>query len=268
MIETTNEIQNDPALSHIVIIASERGGTRKTASAAALTSFFLARTNAIKVCQIDDQMTLPAMFGTLVITIRLPSAETLRQDDLADAVALEPLFMQTLDGDGVTIIDCGANNDARFFDAIAALDLDHELQERRRPVTVIVPMTTHPDAILLASRTIKRAKAVLPNARIVPLLCEDGSNVGDIFVSEAQKAFKQVIEPLHRRYNASHPRLLPRTLAATGRTSLPIWTLPDLPIGDLMSELAEPRVLASYIRGDLTVWRAGMERTWQSLFGK
>ncbi|MBB3999046.1 hypothetical protein [Aureimonas pseudogalii] len=258
---------NDAPVDQIAIIATERGGTRKTATAAALTSFFLARTPDVSVCQIDDQLTLPSMFGDLVTTIRMPSADTLRQDDLADAVALEPLFMQILEGRGVTIVDCGANNDARFFDAAAALDLDHELAERRRAVTVIVPTTTHPDAILLACRTIKRAEAVLPTARIVPLLCEDGGSVEDLGVPSAQKAYTTILKTLDRRYSARHPRLPMRTLTAIGRTSLSPWQLPDMAIKDLMPEIKERMVLASYIRGDLTAWRAGMERTFAVLFG-
>lgn len=261
-----NEVRFDGA-GHAVIVAAERGGVRKTSTVSALAAHLLPAVPELHVVQIDDQSALIAAFGERVTTVRMPSAEALRMDDLADAVALEPLFSRLLDGTGkFTVVDAGANVDARLFDAAAAIDMDYELASRRIAVTALVPMTSDPDSVILATRTIKRVMAALPSARIVPTLCEDGGAWDSLGNAQAQKAYDKIVAPLARTARLTHPRLLPRVLAALGRTAVPAWQIPDMPIGEIESALREPPILARYIRGDLTVWRARMAADFEALF--
>lgn len=253
---------------HAVIVAAERGGVRKTSTVSALVAHLLQTATEIDVVQIDDQSALVAAFGDRVTTVRMPSAEALRTDDLADAVALDPLFSQLLDGKGrFTVVDAGANVDARLFDAAAAIDLDFELASRGTAVTALVPMTTDPDSVLLATRTIKRVMAALPSARIVPTFCDDGGSWNSLGSAAAQKAYDKTVAPLAKTASLTHPRLLPRVIAALARTAVPAWRIPDMPIHEIVTELREPPILARYIRGDLTVWRARMADDFEVLFG-
>lgn len=263
MTEKKNELSHG---APVIFVAAERGGVRKTTSAAAITSFFLARGIEVALFQIDDQPTLPAAFGSRVKTIRLPTAEALRTDDLADAAALQPLFLKLLESEEVVVVDCGANTDIRLFDAAAAIDLDHELALAARPVTVIVPTTTDPDAVLLACRTAERACTALPQSRVVPMLCEDGGNFAELGTAAAQARYNEVLASLARQHVLKHPRLLPRVLGALARTGLPAWNVPDLSVAELKEHLREPSILARYIRGDVVEWRARMEAELSRLF--
>lgn len=250
-----------------IVVATEKGGVRKSTSAAALAAHLLSTGTRIAVVQIDDQAQLARAFGDIVTTVRMPSADSLRHNDMADAEALEPALRMLLEFDGNVIFDVGANYDGRLCDALAMMDIDQDCTEQGIALTAIVPMTPDPDAVILGARTIKRVQIALPSARIVPMLClgqTDHRALGD---AAAQRIFDTVVEPLAKACSIRHPRLLPRAAAAVTRSSRPAWDLVDLSYSEIAAEVSETEIAARMIRGDLALWRYELATQFDRLFG-
>ena len=73
-----------------LIVASEKGGVRKTATAAVLHDYWEESGFDITLVQVDKQGRLDALFPERVTTIDMPTTADMRADDLANARALAP----------------------------------------------------------------------------------------------------------------------------------------------------------------------------------
>jgi hypothetical protein len=206
-----------------IIVASERGGVRKTATVVDVATYFGEVGIDVRLIQTDRQGRLEALFPDQVRQIDMPNAEAMRNDDLADAEALAPLYDLLLNPKpGVDIVDTGANVDGRLFDWAYSTHIGSRCQARGAQVVCLIPMTTDADAINLAARTAKRFGAAFPGRMIIPVLCEDGGNFSALADAGARQVFASAFgDSIAAGRCIKHPRLYPgalRMLQATGKS--------------------------------------------------
>ena len=215
-----------------ILVISEKEGVRTSTTALALGEYVIDCGHSLQVFQTDQQQRLATTFENC-ITLKMPSQDALRRNDLADANALTPLVDLLLTGGhDVVLFDVGANPDARVLDGLAAVDLDAVLHAVGAQIVVVVPTTTEFETIAVARRTISRVEIALPEALIVPIIGGDG---GDL--SAAKEHVKEMGS--HGR-PLMHPRLLPRALASVSEATVSPWRLADLPPREAIAALKLP----------------------------
>lgn len=179
-----------------IFILSEKGGVRKTATAMRIAAVAMEADIPVHIVQIDDQSRIEVLYPGRVTTIRLPSAEEVRRNDLAEATALDPLLNRLVyTPDGIVVVDVGANYDERVTQFLAAMDYPAESANAGIVNIGIVPMTTEQDAVVLGARSIRRFGACFPESRLIVARCQDGGDFGSL-QAQAQKAFDDVVGPL------------------------------------------------------------------------
>ncbi|WP_406857242.1 hypothetical protein ABEG18_06325 [Alsobacter sp. KACC 23698] len=240
----------------VLIIASEKGGVRKTTlGTALLTTLALAGLN-VRAVQVDRQERLGVMSNLPVTTIEMPGAEEIRRDDLADATALAPLLDMVLDpANEVVVIDIGSNLDARFAEFWAAQDLDEELRQAEVAIIAFVPLLPEADALTLAGRTAERLTAVLPDsARIVFVEGQTGASYANL--SGAAGTFvDKVLQPARDRGDAiKHPLLYPRTMSILERARLNPAQFRERPVSELVELTGEPTAVVRQVRADVSTY--------------
>jgi hypothetical protein len=178
-----------------LFVLSEKGGVRKTATALRIAAVAMEAGCAFHIVQVDDQSRVEQLYPGHVTTIKLPSAEAVRRDELAEARALDPLLARLLDTpDGIVIVDVGANFDARVMEFLAGMDYPTESAEAGIANIAIVPMTTEQDAVMLGVRSIRRFDACFPGSRLIVARCQDGGDFGSLQI-QAQQAFDEFVKP-------------------------------------------------------------------------
>jgi len=201
-----------------VIIASEKGGVRKSTLTLFLATIATLLGAVIKIFEVDDQARLSAIFGQQVATIPMPTAEQLLGNDQADFESLSPVLEGIEHGAGadVVFVDLGANLDGRFCEALAALDFAAALVDR--PTVVLIPYLGDPESVLAAARTANRFSIALPDARLIFVRCADGGPSEASFTGEAGRAFASELLPIIRAGgHMSFGRMRPQALAAFER---------------------------------------------------
>ncbi|HEY8065418.1 MAG TPA: hypothetical protein VIF40_11960 [Methylosinus sp.] len=237
----------------LVIVANEKGGCRKTAVTTMIADAALASGQPVQIFQVDRQGRLPVLFPGLVATIAMPSTETLRQDDLADAVALAPLDDALRDSASrLVLVEIGANLPSRVADCIAAAETGTFLAQSGTEVTIVVPTTTDPEAITLGCRTLRQLREAFPGARALVCLCQDGASWEEITNSKAREAYDEQLSPLITAGEFFRlPRLLPRALAALDASALTPLGFARLSDTDLLAVTHLPGAVARHVRGDI-----------------
>lgn len=178
-----------------LFVLSGKGGVRKTATALRIAAVAMEADWPFHIVQVDDQSRVEQLYPGRVTTIRPPSAETVRRDDLAEARAFDGLLAWLLDTpDGIVIVDVGANYDARLLEFLSAMDYPAESATAGIANIAIVPMTTEQDAVMLGVRSIRRFDACFPDSRLIVARCQDGGDFGSL-QAQAQQAFDEVVRP-------------------------------------------------------------------------
>ena len=128
-----------------IIIASEKGGVRKSTITLFLATIASLLGAVIKIFEIDDQKRLSAIFGDQVTVVRMPSAEQLLDNDQADFESLDPVLVGIENGADadVVFVDLGANLDSRFCEGLVGLDYAARLGHR--PTVVLIPYLGDPE---------------------------------------------------------------------------------------------------------------------------
>lgn len=204
-----------------IIIASEKGGVRKSTLTLFLATIAALLGAKIKIFEVDDQTRLLAIFGDQVRIVPMPSAEQLLENDQADFESLSPVREAMENGADVdlTFVDLGANLDGRFCEALASLDFAAALVER--PTVVLIPYLGDPESVLAAARTAKRFAIALPEARLVFVRCADGGPSDAAFTGDAARAFANDLLPIIRGGgHIGFGRLRPQALAAFDRNAI------------------------------------------------
>jgi hypothetical protein len=239
----------------IFLFISEKGGVRKSATLIAFLDYLSALVSDFLIYEIDDQTRLRKLFPGRVTTIQLPDIDAVRHDDLADVEALSPLIDQILDRRSPIIaVDVAGSVDARVLETLLKLDIAGAASESGYKVAVFTPFLLEHDAMLLATRSIKRATLVLPDAVIVPVLAETGDRVEDL--SKEQQRLGKAIEG--DRLLIKHPRLLPRALAAVEKTGQSPYRLAEMSLDEATKRFIETgtsRALARGIWSELVTWQ-------------
>ena len=243
-----------------IIVASEKGGVRKTSLVAMLIVFLLDLGIRVRVIQVDNQDRLQMLFPDIVETAVLPVADGLRDNDAGDADALDPVMEMMLAPDiAVKIVDVGANFDARLFDCLSAANIPEDCQQAGIPVLCLVPMTSDVDAIKLAGRTAARFAASFPGERMIPVLCETGvdfENLPDpLAKSLFQKTFHQKIA---EGDFISHARLMPRSLSMLEGSHLNATTFNAMDPREIGRITAQKLGVAKFARGEVRNYTSAM----------
>lgn len=238
----------------LIIIASEKGGVRKTSIAIEFIDYLIGIGILPQIIQIDNQRRLEKFYPGRVTTIEMPLAAQTRENDLADAAALEILREKILDDETVvTIVDIGANFDGRFAESSVKMELNEDLEERNIDVVVIVPMTSENDAISLGTRTMERMEIAFPAARILPVLCRDGA--GSLHLDDTTRGrYEKHVAPLVEKGEfLEHTRLLPGTLRILDYTGLTPSSFANLERRDIDKIFTAERGQARQARGDVAI---------------
>ncbi len=250
--------KTDTKRPFLAMAMCDKGGVRKTQTLAAYGAYLMESANRVVGYQSDNQTKLEASLGIHVQTLRMPSVDDLRQDDLADATILSPLTDRLLEGaDEVVLFDVGGNLVSRVLDVMISIDLDVALQEIGMPVLVFVPTTTDAETMRIAKGTVQRIQIAMPSALIVPVICEDGG--------DAVRASKFMTEAVGGSMVLRHPRLMPRALEAVNRSTASPWQMADMAPADLQRAVKLPPTLARAIRGDLSVWKSHLAEAFDTL---
>ena len=134
--KVAKKVELETGARQVCMFASEKGGVWKTTTAAELVRILSARGKRVGVVQVDAQTRLEATTGVAVTAIKMPTADELRRNDLADAEALSPILDSVFDANlDAVVIDVGANYDWRFADFWASQDLDDDLKATGTLVT-------------------------------------------------------------------------------------------------------------------------------------
>lgn len=237
-----------------IFVLSEKGGVRKTATAMRIAAVAMEGGIPVHLVQVDDQSRIEALYPGRVTTIKLPSAETVRRDDLAEATASDPLLTRLLDTpEGIVVVDVGANYDQRVIEFLAAMDYPNESTRAGIDTIGIVPMTTEQDAVMLGVRSIRRFAACFPDSRLIVARCQDGGDFGSLQI-QAQKAFDEVVGPL-----ITDPRnvidlafLRPRSRQTLERLGCTAEQLASMPPNELVARTGLLRAEARLILADLS----------------
>lgn len=150
-----------------LIVASEKGGARKTSSASNLV--FLSREAGIKtlVTEIDQQRRLSRVYPEITKSIELPDVKSMNDSTTADTRALAPFFVRmTSSQDGLHIVDTGANLGERITQGIVRSQLTRGLKPDHR-ICIAIMLDEQPDTIALSARSVALWQAAIPDADIV-----------------------------------------------------------------------------------------------------
>lgn len=237
-----------------IFVLSEKGGVRKTATAMRIAAVAMEDGIPVHLVQVDDQSRIEALYPGRVTTIKLPSAETVRRDDLAEAAAFDALLTRLLDTpEGIVIVDVGANYDQRVMEFLAAMDYPDESAQAGIETIGIVPMTTEQDAVMLGVRSIRRFAACFPDSRLIVARCQDGGDFGSL-QTQAQKAFDEVVGPLiadpHNVIDLAFLR--PRSRQTLERLGCTAEQLASMPPNELVARTGLLRAEARLILADLS----------------
>ncbi len=238
---------------HFWLVGNDKGGARKTMTATLLASTSASQSLPFHIYQTDKQGRLPKLFPKNVTTLEMPSTEQLRQDDTADAAALVPLD-EALHNSSleIDIFDIGANFPARVAEVLAATDTDAHLSSVGTPTTILIPITTESEAVILGARAMELLRAALPHARAVVVMCDDGNLFANIPDASAKRIFAKHFQPLIDAGNIiRQPRLLPRALSALEASGLTPVKFAELADAELLRITGLPGAVARQIRGDV-----------------
>lgn len=197
---------------HLVLVANEKGGVRKTSTVLAAAELLGGAGAPAEIIQIDDQARLQRLYPNAT-RINLPKALEIRSGDMAETKALDPLFEAFRPRTDTALIDIGANYDTRVADFLLGMDVEQEIKRHGLMVKVIVPVTSDPEAIRLGARTAKRMAIAMPSATIHPLFALDGGDFDNPTDDGAARAMKEVLQPLAQANGAIRmPKLYPTLL--------------------------------------------------------
>lgn len=239
---------------HIILVANERGGTRKTSTVLAAADLLAAAGVPVHLIQIDHQARLPRLYPDC-LRIDLPKAAEIRLLDMAEIKALEPLLEAFRPREGTVIIDVGANFDGRVADFLAAMDVELEIRRHRLAVSVIVPLTSDPEAMRLGARTAKRMAVAMPSATIIPLFAEDGGDFGAPIDEGAARAMREVLKPLAEANGVLRmPKLYPTLLGFLESKAIKMRDLVEADIDDFAAMHAISGSYARAFRAELVVY--------------
>jgi hypothetical protein len=267
----SSENPNQPAILAAptrVLVIAERGGVWKSETVARLTPFFDAAGVPPRIVQIDQQGRLETLFPGRVLTIRMPPATDLRDNDLADAQALSPMSQYLLDpSEALVIVDVGANFDRRLLDSLIAADIPQECHDLGIAVVALVPMRSDADAVDLGIRTMKRFEQAFPESRIIPVLCQDGGSFANL-PTDIQERFDEAVAPKRDAGEALRfPRLLPRALEALHRSAMTASDFAELSNADIVRVTGQEQFVARHIRGDVATHVVHLHTELSRLFG-
>lgn len=237
-----------------IFVLSEKGGVRKTATAMRIAAVAMEAGIPVHIVQVDDQSRIEALYPGRVTTIKLPSAEAVRRNDLAEATAFDALLTRLLDTpEGIVVVDVGANYDERVMEFLAAMDYPDESANAGIDNIGIVPMTTEQDAVVLGVRSIRRFGACFPDSRLIVARCQDGGDFDSLQI-KAQQAFDEFVRPY-----IANPRnvidlafLRPRSRQTLERLGCTAEQLASMPSNELVARTGLLRAEARLILADLS----------------
>jgi CobQ/CobB/MinD/ParA nucleotide binding domain len=205
-------MSNTITAAPFVIIANEKGGVRKTATAIVIHDLITRAGIRVAPYQIDQQGRLEQLLPD-VISINLPKMAELAIDELADAMALRPLEEALgSNPDVAVLVDVGANLDGRLAVAAAEGDWHGWAIELGRPIYIVIPFLLDPDSVTLASRTLARLEIAFPGAIKVPVASISSSRFVGFDSIVAEQTFKRGFGVDACEENICvHPLILPAT---------------------------------------------------------
>ena len=241
-----------------LIVASEKGGVRKTSTAAVLHDYWEESGFDVTLVQVDKQGRLDALFPGRVITIDMPTTADMRADDLADARALAPALDILLSPNpGVRIFDIGANFDRRYFDWAVSMGLAEDCRKLGIDVIGLVPMTSDADAVTLGARTAVRFGLAFPDYLTLPVLCDDGVDVTKLLDSNTRQVFERAFgAKVERGEFLKHHRLLPGALAMLEASRLSAVQFAASAPTDLVRVTGQHVSVVRQVRADVTMYVA------------
>jgi CobQ/CobB/MinD/ParA nucleotide binding domain len=251
-----------------LIIASEKGGVRKTATAAALHDFFVAANFDVELVQIDRQGKLDSLFPGRVTTVDMPSTAVMRADDLADARALAPAHdILVSPKPGIRIIDIGANFDRRFFDWAVSTGLDEDCRKLSVDVVGVIPITSDADAVKLGARTAERFGLAFPTSRTLPVICDDGVDITKLHDPDARRTFQRAFAAkVASKDFIRHHRLLPGALAMLEASGLSAMQFAASEPSDLVRATGQHASVVRQVRADVIMYVAAMVEGFAKVF--
>ena len=241
-------------------VANRKGGVRKTWTSMMLSEYLANEGVPIARIQVDNATWLDALYPGQVTTIDMPSQQSMREDDLADARALAPAFEILTRADTTApIVDIGANYDGRCFDFFAAMKLSADFKDRERIAVGLVPITSDPKSQVAGAQTARRFVAAFPDGVLIIVLGEDGVDVLQNRRTEIRDVFDRELggsRTFDQLELIRHPRLLPGALAILESTGMSPPKFALTQPGDLVrSTGCEPAVVRQ-VASDVTIYIA------------
>ncbi|MGU3420726.1 hypothetical protein [Methylobacterium sp. D54C] len=252
-----------------VFVMSEKGGVWKSSLVCRLVPFLESAGMRVGVVQVDQQPILDIVFPGQVVTVAMPNAARLREDDTADAVALSKLYDALIDTDqDVTVVDVGANLDQRVVSFMASVALHEVLAAAGRAPLGLVPMRPEDEAVELGCRTMRRLPIALPNVRLVPVLCADAERSFPSLGDAAQAQFDAEVAPRMASGDGMYfHRLNPAAVQALGRSGLTAHAFANLTTDELMQRTKLHPAVARQVQGDIIGHVAKIEEEMGRIFG-
>lgn len=199
-----------------LIIQAERGGVRKTAHAKMVVDIALSLGASAKLFEIDQRSELAAMYPTITTHIALPASEAVQEDDHAEIRCLSPVLAAlTAPGPALTVVDVGANLDARVAMTMVKAGIAGRAAAAGRSTVFLIPFLPEASSVQAAASSAKRAQLAMPKAKIVFCLGETGSGAAAMETLASSSVWKSTIQPHVERHGLMRmPRLTPGVLGA------------------------------------------------------
>ena len=185
----------------ILIIANDKGGSRKSTLMIYLITILTMAKMGVQAFEIDEQGRVARLFGDIVQTLMLPDADSLSRSSIGDTAILAPMFsafVAPLDGKTI-VVEVGANQAERVAFAIKANLVSSMMPEETR-VAILIPTDGSDDSIALGGRGGRLLQNALSQADIVVVQARENLGISslDKFSASARESFTEIIEPALR----------------------------------------------------------------------